>query len=246
MGAGLPLNLGSCRRLVCRVAGARTGSQATGPRPSPEAPDQRSSFYALATIRRVANLRRLPASSNVALSATFPMALSNTCWPNRWLFQSSRLTRVPLIGDTCRNHASRSRLLPLADAAALTVDLSRFPASRRVGRFFLCATLFRGYASALRGWGLVPARGSSASAERPFFDGGWSLVKGTGHTHSLNYFAAPRTAGSAATIETRRAGTQGGSAAPRGAGERDPTSGRGPPKPSERSSAQCQLACALH
>ena len=38
-----------------------------------------------------------PASSNVALSATFPMALSNTCWPNRWLFQSSRLTRVPLI-----------------------------------------------------------------------------------------------------------------------------------------------------
>ena len=97
------------------------------------------------------------------------------------------------------------------------------------------------------GVGPCARSGSSASAKRPFFDGGWSCqVKGTGHTHSLNYFAAPRTAGSAATIETRRAGTQGGSAAPRGAGERDPTSGRGPPKPSERSSAQCQLACALH
>ena len=62
------------------------------------------------------------------------------------------------LGDTCRNHASRSRLLPLADAAP-NRRFAEFPASRRVGRFFLCATLFRGYASALRGWGLVPARG---------------------------------------------------------------------------------------
>ena len=50
-------------------------------------------------------------------------------------------------------------------------------------------------------------------------------VKGTGRTHTAVF---SRATSSAATIDTRKAETQSGSAAPPGAGERDPV--RGPPK----------------
>src|SRR5262245_33839852 len=68
----------------------------------------------------------------------------------------------------------------------------------------------------------------------PFFDGGWSCQGHGPHTQPL-FWPFWRATGSAATIDSRRPETQAGSAAPPGAGERDPTSGRGPPQPSESS-----------
>jgi hypothetical protein len=74
-----------------------------------------------------------------------------------------------------------------------------------------------------------PGRSRLCGNDRSLMAGG--RVKGTARTRHPFLVAAYRSAGSAATIDARRAETQSGSAAPPGAGERDPTSGRVPPHP---------------
>ena len=70
----------------------------------------------------------------------------------------------------------------------------------------------------------------SGRAERSLFGGG-DRVRGTAAQRTAILTAFACSGLPAATIDTRRAETLGGSAAPRGAGERGLTNGRAPPNP---------------